>query len=406
MSRLSRNETLAGAVAVLAVALAASVVCFFAYGEHAGWTCLAILAPMGLFTVLGVERFLASRARLGGIRRQFSLGGALVLGQLLLATGLFVALMTSSTRDGVFTAVLAVYAGVVGAWGARTISRRVLGDIDELRRGLDAIGEGESGVQILTEGHDELSLVARDIETLASRLASEEHARARVERARRELLAAISHDVRTPLTSLRLLSEALDDDLVDGATRREYVSRIGVHVRALGALIDDLFELSRLEAGDIRWTMERVPLEDLVLETVDAMRAQAEAGSVSIGAELPLDVEAARANPEQIQRVLFNLIQNAIRHTPADGSITVRAQSGVDAVEVEVADTGEGIPPAERERIFGAFVQGNGRAARSDSSAGLGLAISRAIVEAHGGRIWIENARVGTSVRFSLPGAG
>ena len=140
-----------------------------------------------------------------------------------------------------------------------------------------------------------------------------------------------------------------------------------------------------------------------MLETVDAMRAQAEAGSVSMHAELPDDLEAAHANPEQIQRVLFNLIQNAIRHTPADGSVTVRASSAPDKVEVEVLDTGEGIPDRDRERIFEAFVQGSDRQARSDGSAGLGLAISRAIVEAHGGRIWIGEARVGTSVRFSLP---
>jgi len=253
MSSHSKRDTLAGVSIVLGVALAGSAVCFGAYGAHAGWTCLAILAPMGLLSVLGVERLLASRAKLGGIRRQLSLGGTIVLGQLLLAMGLFVVLMTSSTRDGVFTAVLVAYAGTVGVWGARAISRRVLGDIDELRRGLNAIGQGEHGVHMAVQGDDELALVARDVEQLAARLASEAHARERLERARRELLAAISHDVRTPITSLRLLSEALDDDLVDGAKRREYVSRIGVHVRGLGALIDDLFELSRLEAGDIRW---------------------------------------------------------------------------------------------------------------------------------------------------------
>ncbi len=405
VTRRALSDTLVGVLVMTGIALAASLVCFLTYGAHAGWTCLAILAPMGLLSVFGVQRLLASRARLGSIRRQLTLGGAIVLGQLLLAMVLFVALMTSSTRDGVFTAVLLAYAATVGIWGARAISRPVMGDIDELRRGLEAIGEGEHGIRMAVRGHDELAVVARDIEKLAARLAGEAHVRRRLEGGRRELLAAISHDVRTPITSLRLLSEALDDDLVDGAKRREYVSRIGVHVRALGALIDDLFELSRLEAGDVSWTVERVPLEDLVLETVDAMRAQAEAGSVSVRAELDADVEAARANPEQIQRVLFNLIQNAIRHTPADGSITVRAQSAADEVEVEVADTGEGIPVAERERVFEAFVQGAGRAARSDSSAGLGLAISRAIVEAHGGRIWIENAHIGASVRFRLPSA-
>jgi signal transduction histidine kinase len=397
------RHAFAGAAAVLLAALVASLTCYLVYGPHAGWTCLAILGPVGLASVLAVERFLATRARVGGIRRQLSLGGLIVVGQLLIATGLFVALMTSSPQDGLFSAVLAAYAGVVGVWGARAIARSILGDIDELRRGLDAIGAGAQTVRIDTHGHDELALVARDIEAIAARLGREEESRAKLEAARSELLAAISHDVRTPITSLRLLSAALDDDLVDGPTRREYVTRIGVHVRALGALIDDLFELSRLEAGDIDWSMERVPLQDLVLETVDAMRAQAEAGSVSMHAELMPDLEAAHANPEQIQRVLFNLIQNAIRHTPADGSVTVRALAALDTVEVEVLDTGEGIPALERERVFDAFVQGSGRAARSDGSAGLGLAISRAIVEAHGGRIWIEDASIGTSVRFSLP---
>jgi len=397
------RSTAAGILVALGTALAGTLVCLLAYGSHAGWTCLAILAPVGLLTVLVVERFLAVRSRLGGMRRQLAVGGAIVVGQLLLAAGLFVALMTHSAPDALFTAVLALYAGVVGAWSARAITRGVLGDIDELRRGLQSVAQGERDVQIATEGGDELALVARDIEDLAATLQREELSRAALEDARRQLLAAISHDVRTPLTSLRLLSAALADDIVDGATRLEYVSRIGVHVRAMSAMIDDLFELSRLEAGDISWTMERVPLEDLVLETVDAMRAQAEAGSVSVRAELTRDLEAARANPEQIQRVLFNLIQNAIRHTPADGSVTVRASSIEDAVQVEVLDTGHGIPEAERELVFKAFVQGGDRASRSNGSAGLGLAISRAIVEAHGGRIWIEDAHAGTSVRFSLP---
>jgi signal transduction histidine kinase len=312
--------------------------------------------------------------------------------------------MVASGEDALFTALLAVYAGVLGVWAARTMARRMLGDLDELRRGLRAIGAGERDVHIATQGSDELAVLARDIEAVATRLGEEERARVGAESARRDLIAAVSHDLRTPITSLRLLAEALDDDLVDAPTRREYVARIGTHVRALGSLIDDLFELSRLEAGDIQWTIEHVPLADLVLETVDAMRPQAEARSVSVRADLPPGLDAARANPEQIQRVLFNLIQNAIRHTPADGSVTVRAEAiPSGAVEIEVADTGEGIDTADRERVFDAFVQGSARAARSDGSAGLGLAIARAIVEAHGGRIWLEDAPVGTRVRFSLP---
>ena len=207
------------------------------------------------------------------------------------------------------------------------------------------------------------------------------------------------------MTSLRLLVDAIDDDLVTGAAmRHDYLGRISVNVHALSALIDDLFELSRLESGDIHWTMERVRLDELVHETIDAMRPHADAGSVVMRAELAPALVAARANPEQIQRVLFNLIQNAIRHTPADGSVVVRAAPATgDAIEIEVCDSGPGIARDERDHVFDAFFQGSERSARSDGGAGLGLAISRAIIEAHGGRIWLADAERGTTVRFRLP---
>jgi signal transduction histidine kinase len=120
-----------------------------------------------------------------------------------------------------------------------------------------------------------------------------------------------------------------------------------------------------------------------------------------VAADVPPLPHLARADPEKLQRVLFNLIQNAIRHTPADGSVTVRAQPAGDWVEVEVADTGPGIARDERERIFDPFVRSE--AARPAGGAGLGLAISREIVEAHGGRIWVAESDVGTRVRFVIP---
>ncbi len=222
---------------------------------------------------------------------------------------------------------------------------------------------------------------------------------------RTALLAAVSHDLRTPITSLRLLAEAVGDDIVDPETRRRYLDTMTVHIRALSALIDDLFELSHLEAGEITWSVERVRLDELVGETVSAMRVQAQAKGVAVLAEVPYGLDPARANPEKVQRVLFNLIQNAIRHTPADGSVTVRAEPSALGVEIEVRDTGVGISAADRERVFDAFYRGGEEAARTRAGTGLGLAISRAIVEAHGGSIWLAGADRGTRVRFSLPRA-
>jgi len=236
---------------------------------------------------------------------------------------------------------------------------------------------------------------------LATSLVIEDRSRREVEAARRRLVASVSHDLRTPLASLRLLVESIEDGVVSGETRDRYMREIRTHVAALSALIDDLFELSRIEAGDISWTMSQVELRELVGDTVAAMRAPAAARGVALAVDLPSHELVARANAEKVQRVLFNLIQNAIRHTPADGSVTVRAQTAPGGVQVEVADNGEGIAPGESGRAFDVFYRG-AEATESDDGAGLGLAISRAIVEAHGGRIWLEEGTPGTRVRFTL----
>lgn len=238
---------------------------------------------------------------------------------------------------------------------------------------------------------------------LAVRLAMEERSRREIEAARRQLVAAASHDLRTPLASLRLLVESIDDGVATGETRDRYLKEIRTHVGVLSDLIDDLFELSRIEAGDISWTMRQVKVRELIGDTVAAMRAPAAERGVSLAAELPAGELLASANAEKVQRVLFNLIQNAIRHTPADGSVTVRARSAAGGVEVEVADNGEGIPAGDGERVFEAFYRGD--AARGEEGAGLGLAISRAIVEAHGGKIWFEDGAPGTRVHFTLKSA-
>lgn len=235
---------------------------------------------------------------------------------------------------------------------------------------------------------------------LAVRLAMEERSRREIEEARRQLVAAASHDLRTPLASLRLLVESIDDGVATGETRDRYLKEIRTHVAVLSDLIDDLFELSRIEAGDISWTLRQVELHDLIGDAVAAMRAPADERGVSIAAELPSGELLASANAEKVQRVLFNLLQNAIRHTPADGSVTVRASASGGNVEVEVADNGEGVPAGDGDRVFEAFYRGD--AARGDDGAGLGLAISKAIVEAHGGKIWLEDGRPGTRVHFTL----
>jgi signal transduction histidine kinase len=348
---------------------------------------------------------LASNVRrwAGSLSRQLALGVAIVVAPVLIALIVVGELMVVSDHAAVLVAAIVLGAGLLAALAARLVAAGILHDVESIRDGLGAVGRGERSIRIETAVGDELGELAQAANAMIARLAAEEAARDQSDAARRDLVAAVSHDLRTPITSLRLLAEAVEDDIVDGEQRRAYLRRMRTHIDALSGLIDDLFEVSRLDAGDISWSLERVPLDELVDETVDAMRVQAEAKGVEVMAEVPPSLLPARANPEGVQRVLFNLIQNAIRHTPADGSVVVRAEPVDDRIEIEVADTGCGIAPEERDLVFTAFYRGGPDASRTGGGAGLGLAVSRAIVEAHGGRIWLADAPTGTRVRFTLP---
>ena len=381
------------------VAVAVSAIAWPIYGFSAFRTSVEILAPLGAVTTLLADLLATHRPWIRGIRRQLGALALLAVAQLAIAVGLFAALMFVSSHDAFFMILAAGYAALVGVAAARLVSRRALADLDVVRAAVTQVGEGSRQLQIPVEGQDELALLASDVEAMAAKVAAEE-------RARRELVASISHDLRTPITTLQLISEGLEDGIFEPERIRDQLQLMATHVRALGALINDLFELSRLEAGDVQWSMQQVRLDELVQETVEAMRPQADAGRVAVRAVLNEHLGAARGNPEQLQRVLFNLIQNAIRHTPADGSVVVRARPAPGLrLEVEVADSGAGIDPELGSRIFEPFVQGPSRVAGENGSAGLGLAIARAIVTAHGGQIWLAGDGPGTRIRFSLPAA-
>jgi signal transduction histidine kinase len=378
---------------VTATALAGVVALRYGLGDGAlVWLGLAVLGA----SVLGLAHALARRRpRLGSLRRQFTVGVALAVGQLVVLAAGAAQLMFVSGHDALLLMVVSVFAGVVAVRAAQLFATNAIEDVEALRDTLVAVGEGARTPAPITGSTDELAELARAANTAIAKLD-------RAEIARRDLIAAVSHDLRTPITSLRLLGEAVDDEIVDAPTRRGYLGQMRTHIEVLSGLIDDLFELSRLEAGDIQWTLEQVPLGQLVEEAVDALRPQAEAKGVSVHADVRAR-EPARANPEKVQRVLFNLIQNAIRHTPADGSVTVVAEAADGRVEIEVSDTGDGIGDDDRARVFDPFYRGGSEAARTRAGAGLGLAISRAIVEAHGGQIWLADSPSGTRVRFSLP---
>jgi signal transduction histidine kinase len=389
-----------------AVSLAALTVSVADLGVGHTLIVLAVLTGIALATGAGVAWVLRARRRgvAGPIATQLALVIASVIAPLLLALLILSLAMFVSGRDAVLVGVIVALSGVLGIVAAGWLTRGIAADVTGIADCLLSVGEGARSVAIRATTAAELRQLATQAEAMVASLTREETARAGSEETRRLLLAHASHDLRTPVTAMRLLAAALVDDIVEGELRREYVAGMLTHIEALSALIDDLFELSRLQAGAISWSLQRVCLSDLVDETVAAMAPQAQARGVAVRADLPDALGPVQANPEKLQRVLFNLIDNAIHHSPADGTVTVRAHAGVDRVELEVEDAGPGIPAEDRPRVFDPFFRG-GDPARGGDGAGLGLAIAEAIVDAHGGRIWLEDTSAGTRVRFSVPAA-
>lgn len=391
---------------VLALALAVSDAAMAVIGgAHAVRLATEILLPLGLAALLIAQAADAGRLRLPTLRLRFELGLGLALGQLLAALLIGAAVMFVSAHDAWTTLAVLVFAALIAIRAAQLLSRGVVGDVRAIRDGLQAVSRGEREVRVNASSSQELTDLAGAANGMIEALRTEERQRDAAEAARRQVIAALSHDLRTPLTSLQLLTEALDDGLVDADTAQRYVKTMGANVRALGALVDDLFDFSRLDAADLTWSTEVVPLAELIGETLAAVRPEAEARGVAMAAQVPAGIAPARANPERLQRVLANLLQNAIHHTPPDGSVLVSVHAEDGALQIEVSDTGEGIPAEERQHVFEPFYRGGSEAARTRPGAGLGLAIARAIVEAHGGHIWLPDAQDGTRVCFTLPAA-
>ena len=397
-----------GVALVAGVSLAGGVVTAATFGTHDGIVLTGLLLASGA-PILALSHLLARRrARVGSLSRQFGLAVALVVGLALASVAVVAGLMFVSTHDAVILMLLLVSAGVLAVYSASILAREVMWDISVVRQGVAAVGQGARDVRLETRGQDEVADLAAAGNRMIEQISAREAERDAAEAARRSLLAAVSHDLRTPLASLRVLAEALasQEQTLDEETRRRYLGQLAVHVSSLEGLIDDLFELSRLEAGEIEWPMEELRLGELVEETVEAMGAHADAEDIVVVADAGVPLPVVRGNPEKLQRVLFNLIDNAIRHTPRGGKVAVAAEPGESGgVEIEVADGGEGIDASEREQVFDPFYRGGRESSRTRRGAGLGLTICRAILDAHGGTVWVAESERGARVRFSVPPA-
>jgi signal transduction histidine kinase len=228
------------------------------------------------------------------------------------------------------------------------------------------------------------------------------------EGARRELVAWISHDLRTPLAGMRAMAEALADGVVDHPHEIvEYARRIGQEVGHLSGMVDDLFELSRITAGTLTIHPAAVPLKDVISEATESERLVASAQGVELEVRARTWPIVSGSDPELV-RVVRNLVSNAVRHTPGQGTVLIRVDEADQCALVSVQDACGGIPDDELERVFEVGFRGNHARSRAGDDAfppgtGLGLAITRGLVAAHDGRINVVNSGPGCRFDVLLP---
>jgi signal transduction histidine kinase len=303
------------------------------------------------------------------------------------------AVMFNSGHDADLLFVAAAASSTALA-AALVVGHSIRKRIEQLRAASQALARGDLGARAPEGGPAEITQLAASFNEMAADLE-------RLFDARRELVAWASHDLRTPLASLQAMLESVEDGL---AEPERYVPAMRAQVATLGGLVDDLFELARIDAGVLTLELTEVQLSPLVESCLRGLEAEAQARQVTLEARFDHGVAHVRCAPDKLERVLFNLLTNALRHTPSDGSVAVLVEPRAEEVQVTVEDTGDGLPPDAARRVFDRFWRGDAARTHAKGGAGLGLAIAGGLVEAQGGRIWAEDRpEGGARVSFTLP---
>ncbi|MEO8538645.1 MAG: HAMP domain-containing sensor histidine kinase [bacterium] len=357
---------------------------------------------VGLVAAFGVRHW----ARPLGFGAQMVCFVALALSVFVVNVLIAAVLMFISTHDLRLLMLLSGYAAVATAIPAllmgTDLGRRLAAVEDAATR----LSEGDLAARVPVSGRDDIARLAIAFNGMAGALQAAHSRRDALENSRRELFGSISHDLRTPLSSMRVMVEAMVDGLIeDEATKSRYLDNISADIGRLSALIDDLFELARIDGGALELRLEEVMMDEVVSAAIDAMRPGAELAGVAVSFEPGANLSRITADPQRLTRVLGNLLHNAIRHTPPDGSVVVTTQPLGGEVLVAITDSGEGIPAADVPHVFERFYRAEKSRSREAGGSGLGLSISMGIVEAHGGRMWVDaTGDTGTVIKFALPG--
>lgn len=384
----------AGVVGTVVVAAAMGV------GEGERTDLLQLLVPAGIVTVTAavLAKFLLARASM----RQRFVAVALLAAVIAIANiGVLTVRMAVNQHDATLVTVLLLYSAAAGVAGALVVARSSSAALDRLERAARRMGAGDLETRVGPLGAGtELDTLAATLDDMASNLQRAQQRERDAESMRRDLITTVSHDLRTPLASLRAMVEAIDDGIVaDPPSLQRYAHEMRRSVRQLSEMVDDLFELTQLDAGAIEAETQRASLPEIVSSAMASIELQAEEKGLHLVSALD-DVEGVMCSP-RVARVLQNLLVNAVRHTPADGAVRLEASRRGALVQIAVQDTGDGIAAEDLDRIFDPFFRGD--PARSGPGAGLGLALAKRIVEALGGHISAETTGPGARFALDLP---
>jgi len=314
-------------------------------------------------------------------------------------------LMFASQHDLLLASVLLIFAGGMATALGYFLSSTITDRIELLRQAAEKLAKGALETRVPVSGRDEVASLATTFNQMAAQIQTADLKQRELERLRTDLIAWVGHDLQTPLASIRAILEALADGVVDDPeTVQRYLATAQRDVLSLSILIDDLFQMAQLDAGGLPLDRASSSLADLISDTLESFSELAARRGVTLEGSLESGVDPVFMDTQRIGRVLNNLISNAVRHTPSGGRVEVRARRLAAGVQVTISDTGEGIYPEDLPHVFERFYRGEKSRSRLTGGAGLGLAIARGIVQAHGGQIHAESQpEQGTRFIFTLP---
>jgi len=317
-------------------------------------------------------------------------------------------LMIFSTHYLPIVTTMMFFAGLTGISFGYFVSRAMTERLFKLSEAAGRLAQGDLSTRLEVIGNDEIALLTRSFNAMAHDLQQVDEQKRMLEQTRRDLVAWVSHDLRTPLTSMRVMLEALSDGVVqDEETQQRYMQTSLAEIEHLSRLIDDLFQLAQLDVGHTQLDFQLMSIGDLISDTLGGMMAKAQRKGIRLHGEVEDGIHLVKMAPDKIQRVLKNLADNAIKYTPAGESVTIRAcRRDLQTIQIDVHNTGVHIPQNVLPNLFESFYRGESSRATTDDErgAGLGLAIARGFVQAHGGEIWAESDPTsGTTFSFTLP---